>query len=486
MAEEQMTYMAKFGADTSEFTGGIQQMASGFMATFGPAGIVVGAAAVAGAAIASITKEQMELARSTNDLAEATGIGTDAIQRFHYAAVLSGDSISTVDAMLNKLTLSMGQAKDATSAQAEAFVALGVSVDGKTTEEVFRAVAVALTSMQDKAMAASIAQDILGKSYKDSLPYMSDYLKNVKDIENHKVMTKEQLDQLEAGAVAYAKLGDKAAYAAGQVALVVVGVLDPQTSSGVPGGTEMRGKLGGGKLTPEALLSYDAAQKTADNVKKGIIDPFAGWTAAEVEVQLQTDKVTKAQNDLTTAMQQANTPANVEKVRAYSAALVEQKNILSDMLGIQEKINNTNPYYDPGAIENQGITSGGDIQAMRDLSGINWGPGANTWDPENYAAYKAILAFANQDTTGNKYLSQIKTLETQRYNPMNGNEYNPSYSYGSGKETFVGTAQRLMSEYTASQTVNVTISPDFSASAQSIADATAEAISRELARKAAL
>ena len=178
LENQAVNYMAKIGVDGSEFTSGIQSMTSQFMTTFGPSGMLIGAIAGVTAALVGNVVEQGKMAQGIRDLTEATGVTTDAIQRFHYAAKLSGDSLGTVDVMLNKLTLSLGEAKEATSAQAKAFNELGVSPDGKTTEQVFTEIATKLTAMEDKQKAASIASDLLGKSYKEMLPYMKNYLLN--------------------------------------------------------------------------------------------------------------------------------------------------------------------------------------------------------------------------------------------------------------------------------------------------------------------
>jgi len=269
----------------------------------------------------------------------------------------------------------------------------------------------------------------------------------------------------------------------------------------------------------------DAAAATAATIQaaRDLGDPFRDLTVEAIEMRMQQNLVNKSYDSLHEAINTGvgdveilsasyhNNVAVLEEMgRAASAAAValggvaatDKSGKANTVIGTNPDgtpIYSTNPYADSGAVENQAqslrdsvAASGGNMSPEQLATfysygkGVNYGPGANTWDPENFAAYKAILAFANQDSTGNEYLSQIKTLETQRYNPMNGNEYNPSYSYGSGAETFIGTAQRLYGAYQQSTApvININVSPDFSESAQSIAEKTAEAISRELARQA--
>jgi hypothetical protein len=222
MAEQEIVnYMAKIGVDGSEFTGGIQSMSSSFMAAFGPAGVVVTAIAATATALGAFAIEQGKIAKSTMDLAEITGISTESIQRFHYAAQLSGDSVQMVDALLNKLTLSMGNASDATSAQAKAFKELGISVEGKNAEDVFLDISRALTNLPDKTRAATLAQTLLGKSYSESLPFMKDYIENSKEIENFKGPSDEQLERIAKTTDAWNKLGAATTSVSNDVAIAL-------------------------------------------------------------------------------------------------------------------------------------------------------------------------------------------------------------------------------------------------------------------------
>jgi len=516
MADNQaMTYMAKIGVDGSEFTGGLEKMAQGFTAMFGPTGIAVGAIAVTTSAIAGLIIEQGKIAAANLDMADTTGIAVEEIQRFHYAAKITGEEIGTVDAMLNTLTLSMGEARDATSAQALAFKEMGIDPTGKSTEEVFLAMANSLTTMSDKQKMSSLAADILGKSYKDSLPFMIDYLEKQKEISEQEVFSKEQEESLERGARAFEKIGAKAEGFAGWVAIGLV-----------EGAEELAFLLQNGQSSimagrAKGVDDYGSGATNTwspEKIKTGIIDPFAGWTQAEVELQLQTDKVTEAQKELQLAMAAEPTKENVAKVRELSAAYSEERAILKDLIALKTEeavlsgvpgatyasadkkgkantfigydssgkpMYSPNAFYDSGAIENQGISTAEDRAAA--MAGVNYGSGANTGYYEGeYAAntsrYQANLAFAMSDTTGNASLAAIKSLDASRYRLNNVD--NPNYGAGTG--TYASMSDQYMAAYRQSQnpTVIIQVSPDFSESAQSIAEKTAEAMSRELARQA--
>lgn len=494
MADNQaMTYMAKIGVDGSEFTSGLSKMANDFTAFFGPTGMAVGAVAVTATAISSLVIEQGKVAQANLDMADTTGIAVEEIQRFHYAAKITGEELGTVDAMLNKLTLSLGEAQNATSAQALAFKELGIDPTGKSTEDVFVELATALTTMSDKQRMASISMDILGKSYKDSIPFMVDYLEKQEEIAAQDVFTKEQEEQLERGARAFEKLDYAGQVAAGNLAVALVEIGEsigkiPQNLGNVNlntffGGTPYKGVTSANDDFGSGALGGMASP---DAIQYGIVDPFKDWSSAEVEVWQQADRVTVAQQALSDAMKMANTPENVKQVKLLSAAYIEQEQILRDLIGTAQEVQKAlNPYYDPGAIENQGPSTAEERAAA--MFGVNYGSGANTSYYEgdylaNSQRYNSNLALARADTTGNASLQAILALEGKRYSNV-GNELNANYAYGSGKETFAQTSDRLMREYNGPAVV-VQVSPDFSESAQSIAEKTAEALSRALARQA--
>jgi len=490
---QQMTYMAKIGVDGSEFTSGLGKMANDFTAFFGPTGMAVGAVAVTAGAISSLIQEQGKLADSNLDLAETTGIAVEEIQRFHYAAKLSGDSISTVDTMLNKLTLSMGEARNATSAQAAAFSEMGIDPTGKTTSEVFEEMARALSTMNDRQRAASLAMDILGKSYKETLPYMADYIKNIEEINSKEMFTQAEEEQLQRGKEAFDKLGASAEGASGRIAIALVEIMEsvakvPDRLGGINLHTFFGGEMYKGVTSANDDFGSGAlgGMQSPDAIKMGIVDPYKDWTAAEVEVWQQADKVTEAQNKLAEAMKQANTPENVKQVKLLSAAYIEQEAILQGLTSTAKQAQQAlNPYYDPGAVENQAPSTAEERAAA--MFGVNYGSGANVGYYEGeYAAntsrYQANLAFAMSDTTGNASLAAIKSLDASRYRLNNVD--NPNYGAGTG--TYASMSDQYMAAYKESMnpTVVIQVSPDFSESAQSIAEKTAEALSRALARQA--
>lgn len=197
MAEEvTKTYWAKFGLDASNFIGGITAAQKEFLAFTAAVTASVAVFTLAFNEYSRLVEKYGSMANELQDLSYATGISTEEIQKFHYAATLSGDNIGMVDAMLGKLTLSMGQFADKASPAAKAFDRLGVDPTGKSTAQVFVEIAEAMKDIPDAGTKASIAIDILGKSYRDSLPYMKEFLENQDKIKA--AMTFSEADQANA------------------------------------------------------------------------------------------------------------------------------------------------------------------------------------------------------------------------------------------------------------------------------------------------
>lgn len=154
---------------------------------FGKAAAAAGAAAAAamaaaGAAIVEVTKFLTDCTVSAAGFADevltmstVTGIATDDLQAYMYAAELVDVSIDTLTGSMSKNIKSMTAAQDGTGAAAEAYAALGVSVtnaDGslRDGQEVYWELIDALGQVEDETTRDSLSMSILGKSAQDLNP----------------------------------------------------------------------------------------------------------------------------------------------------------------------------------------------------------------------------------------------------------------------------------------------------------------------------
>lgn len=107
-----------------------------------------------------------------------TGLSTDTLQEYAYAAELIDTDLADVEKALGKNVKSMASAQSGSKAYAEAYETLGVSVTDangnlRSSEEVFWDCIDALGKVQNETEADAIAMQIFGKSARDLNPLIN-------------------------------------------------------------------------------------------------------------------------------------------------------------------------------------------------------------------------------------------------------------------------------------------------------------------------
>ena len=120
-------------------------------------------------------KGAADYADEVNELATVTGLSTDAVQEYRYAADLLDTDFSTIQGSLKKLTSSMSNAKKGSGDAADAFKTLGVRVtnaDGslRSANDVFEDAIDALGKIDNEAERDATAMKLFGKSAQDLNP----------------------------------------------------------------------------------------------------------------------------------------------------------------------------------------------------------------------------------------------------------------------------------------------------------------------------
>lgn len=149
----------------------------------------VAAMAAAAAAIAAVVKVVTDLGKLTLEvaaqvdeyLAESaiTGVPTEMLQAWDYAAPLIDTDAETIKGAMTKITRAMGDAANGSESALEKFEALGVSIydeaDGslRSAEAVFYDVVDALGQMQAGAERDAIAMELMGKSAQELNPLIN-------------------------------------------------------------------------------------------------------------------------------------------------------------------------------------------------------------------------------------------------------------------------------------------------------------------------
>ena len=120
----------------------------------------------------SYAKSVANAVDATQDLANRTGIGVEALQSLQVAAKLGG--VDDVSAAFDKLTIAIGKAGE--SGDTGAFDRLGLNFEqlrSMSPEEQFRAIAAAISALPGEAERAAAAVAIFGKSGAQLVPFLS-------------------------------------------------------------------------------------------------------------------------------------------------------------------------------------------------------------------------------------------------------------------------------------------------------------------------
>lgn len=155
-------------------------------------GVKVGAAIYAGATTA--ISGMLKLADSTADTADKwdklslrTGIGVENLQRWGYAADQSGADIGKLEVGMKKMSDVMDSAINGNKSAQESYARLGISMkelSSMTPEQAFERTMKALGDMEGGAARNAIGNDILGKSYTELLPLISEGSEGMEALKN--------------------------------------------------------------------------------------------------------------------------------------------------------------------------------------------------------------------------------------------------------------------------------------------------------------
>ena len=141
-----------------------------------------------------------QTADDLNTLSKVTGIGTDELQKYSYAADLVDVSVESIAKSNKKLTKNAYAAANGSKSQAEAFKAIGVSVTDangnlRDSEDIFQDVITNLGKMTNETERDAIAQQLMGKSAAELNPLIEDGGKTYKMVSD--TLKKYDLDYVD-------------------------------------------------------------------------------------------------------------------------------------------------------------------------------------------------------------------------------------------------------------------------------------------------
>lgn len=152
-------------ADLGQAGGPLQNTLNGILTKLGPLGAVAG---IAGGAFVALGTRAMNLADEIQDLSDATGIGAGQLLNFRNSLMDAGGEAGSFASAANKLNLAVGEAMSGNEKYQKSFKDLGVvvrDVNGnlRPTGDILEDVVSALAGIQDPAVRAGKAVELLGK-----------------------------------------------------------------------------------------------------------------------------------------------------------------------------------------------------------------------------------------------------------------------------------------------------------------------------------
>lgn len=171
--------MEELGKETDETAkkGGNfgEKFGKGMKAAGAAIAAMAAAATAAAGAVFKLTTDSAGWADDLNTLSKQTGINTDQLQKYQYAAGMMDVSVETITGSMTKLTKTMSNAQKGNKGAVEAFEKLGVSVTNangalRDNEDVFADAIDALGKIENETERDALAMEIFGKSAQDLNP----------------------------------------------------------------------------------------------------------------------------------------------------------------------------------------------------------------------------------------------------------------------------------------------------------------------------
>jgi len=180
---EQFNKALKNSADTADNADGKFSKLGSTLGKIG-VGLGVGIAAIgtaavgAGKALADMTVGASQYADEILTQSTVTGMSTESLQAYKYAAELIDTPLETLTSTMSKNIKSMSSAREGTGTTAEAYKKLGISVTDahgnlKDGETVYWQAIDALGKMQNETERDALAMQIFGKSARDLNPLIA-------------------------------------------------------------------------------------------------------------------------------------------------------------------------------------------------------------------------------------------------------------------------------------------------------------------------
>src|SRR5262245_36941111 len=171
--------IVKIGADSTQFLGALSMMGRSMkdfqhgMLAIGKISATAFGAAAAAAQVMTIRAGQQ--AEQLEQLAEVTGINTDALQDYEVALNRAGLGLDNMEQLMTHLSRSLDEAKRGTGTAGNRFRQLGIDITKVTsTQDLIDKVTAAQARFAAGTAKSAIMSDLLGKNWVQQIKFMKE------------------------------------------------------------------------------------------------------------------------------------------------------------------------------------------------------------------------------------------------------------------------------------------------------------------------
>lgn len=170
--------LAQLGAAAVDFKGKVAGVGDGFTASMDNLGKVLAVGGAVGAGLFALTKGSADAGDQLNDTAVRIGVSTDMLQRWRYAAQLSGSSVENLDSGMERFGKNLSAAAAGSGEAAGALQAMGVKIKDnrgrlRDQEAILLDVADAMAKIPDEQDRLRVSSALFGKWNQDLVTTMS-------------------------------------------------------------------------------------------------------------------------------------------------------------------------------------------------------------------------------------------------------------------------------------------------------------------------
>ena len=471
MSDTQMNYMAKFSLDTSDLTKGITGAAISFDAIMLAA---KEAFAIMKQGYDETLGKAVAFSEAIHTLADITGESEENIQRLRSAGKAVGtdfDSIATTIRMFSQRIGDTGTSGEQLRAK---LAEIGVEVrdsagNYRAASDIYMEINRELEKMPNVYERNTLAMDLYGRSWSSVIDMISNAERASKAFNEATPIDSEDIVRAKEFGI---ELDLIAAKLDKMKVNIGMAILDWRDAIDYVGNTMMIDNSYKPQTADERARKADRGTgsqgdwqnivKKAEDIKAAI-DPFKGWTRDEVELQLQTDKVTEAQDALNEGLEKG-----ADNVKELSAEYVRQKDILKDLIATQQKLKEVTK---PEEVEAVNLTVVDSIN--QHLGGYE----------DRYGQVDRLFSGIEGMDQGNTYTQQLKSLQARAIGASGGlGSQGLDWRYTGENESIANQALALKAAYDKSTNIYVNVPEGTPAD---MADRVAQAISRALAQQVA-